>query len=381
MTSATKPPDLLGRVPLPRNEHDALGTGLPQRPHTRRAVVGVTGDRHRPHRVESHRVHTGELEQPAVAAGAPASLQPLSQRLGGGVAVVVDAEPGVDGTGDARHAARPANRRRTTRLGQQEPVRHPAGDLERARAGGPDEDSRRLPRQMVQAHRVQMHEAAIDLQRVTGQQPPDRVDGLLERHEPVRRPRADLPHPLLHPMPEPAVNRSGCSLASPAISIAAIAGLRTAAGRSPMPTPIRSVTASAVAAMVRPPARKQSSTTHSSSKPSCSARRANAGSSSGGHSGRNRRPSLIVRLRLQRRRIALEKPAAREVGHHGPAVPQLRRGELDQGVADLPLAPARLVREVPPAFDLALQLGRRLAQLARSRPARRSSTPKRGMTS
>ena len=50
------------------------------------------------------------------------------------------------------------------------------------------------------------------------------------------------------PWPIPATTRPGASPASVASSIAVIAGLRTTAGRIPIPTVRRSVTASAVAA-------------------------------------------------------------------------------------------------------------------------------------
>jgi hypothetical protein len=59
--------------------------------------------------------------------------------------------------------------------------------------------------------------------------------------------------------------------------IAAIAGFRTGAGSNPTPTPIDSVTASAVAAIVSPPDKKQSSISQSVSNPSSSTWTANAG--------------------------------------------------------------------------------------------------------
>jgi hypothetical protein len=93
------------------------------------------------------------------------------------------------------------------------------------------------------------------------------------------------------PWPKATVRRPGCRRAAPAISMAASAGLRNVTGSRPMPTSSPVVAASAATAIVGPPARKQSSTTHSSLKPSRSAARANAGRSSGGHSGRNRTPT------------------------------------------------------------------------------------------
>jgi len=61
------------------------------------------------------------------------------------------------------------------------------------------------------------------------------------------------------------VKRPGYIDATAAISIAAIAALRTAAGSSPVPTRSAPVAASAATAAVIPPERKQSSTTRSSS--------------------------------------------------------------------------------------------------------------------
>ena len=70
----------------------------------------------------------------------------------------------------------------------------------------------------------------------------------------------------------PTSIRPGNSSASVAASIAVNAAFRTAAGRMPMPTRMRSVIASAAAACATPPRKKQSSTTQSSSNPNASAR-------------------------------------------------------------------------------------------------------------
>jgi hypothetical protein len=74
------------------------------------------------------------------------------------------------------------------------------------------------------------------------------------------------------PCPMPTSTRPGNSSASVETSSAVNAAFRTAAGRIPMPSRIRSVIASAAAACAIPPRKKQSSTTQSSSNPSVSAR-------------------------------------------------------------------------------------------------------------
>ena len=93
------------------------------------------------------------------------------------------------------------------------------------------------------------------------------------------------------PWPSPPISRPGCSSASAASSIAAIAGLRATAGRTPMPTLIVDVTASAVATVAMPAAQKQSSTSQTSSRPAASAWRASSTSLAGGCSRLIRTPT------------------------------------------------------------------------------------------
>src|SRR5215831_9451221 len=84
------------------------------------------------------------------------------------------------------------------------------------------------------------------------------------------------------PCPTPTANRPGCNSARVAISMAAKATLRAAAGMIPMPTRSDPVEARIVAAWLNAPCKKQSSATHTSGKPSSSAFRTKPTSSPAG---------------------------------------------------------------------------------------------------
>ena len=90
------------------------------------------------------------------------------------------------------------------------------------------------------------------------------------------------------------------SRASPAISIAAMRGCASRPGAARSRRSIASVPPAPWRPSSARRSRKQSSTSHSSAKPSRSASRANAGRSSGGHSGRNITPSRLGHGQLTR---------------------------------------------------------------------------------
>ena len=89
----------------------------------------------------------------------------------------------------------------------------------------------------------------------------------------------------------PAITRPGARLASVAISIAVMAGLRATAGRMPMPTVVRSVRANAVAASEMAAVKKQSSMTHIWSSPPDSTRSVNSMMEDGGNVRSKHTPS------------------------------------------------------------------------------------------
>ena len=196
----------------------------------------------------------------------------------------------------ARLLVRPAHRGGRAPLRQHDAVGGAPGDREPARTGRADQDRRRLRPAGSRARRRRAGRACrCTSSSLAAEQRADRADRLLQQPEPVgagaRRSGASSCRR------RGRTRRSGgrdAGAARPASSIATIAGLRTAAGSSPTPTWSRSVTASAVAASVSPPERKQSSASHSSSKPSRSASRANAGSDSGGHCGLNITPIRVM---------------------------------------------------------------------------------------
>ncbi|GLY98954.1 hypothetical protein Acsp02_62080 [Actinoplanes sp. NBRC 103695] len=95
------------------------------------------------------------------------------------------------------------------------------------------------------------------------------------------------------PCPSPATTRPGNSCARVASSMAANAAFRAPAGRIPMPTTIREVTASTAPAWAIPPRKPRSSTTHKESNPSSSARRANGSTSEAGRSRGSITPTVM----------------------------------------------------------------------------------------
>ena len=141
---------------------------------------------------------------------------------------------------------------------------------------------------------------ALEAEALAVEQAPDARRNLFQGAHRLLGQRADLLHPRGDAMPQPRDEAAGIQPPSVAISIAAATGFRNTTGITPSPTVIRSVSASAVAAVETPPARKQSSHNQSSSSPAASAAIANAGSSSGGRSAVKTTPSLVTVVRPRR---------------------------------------------------------------------------------